>query len=298
MTHSSSVFRKAVIPVAGFGTRMLPLTKALPKELMPICGKPIIQYAVEEAAASGIEEVILITRPQNTLVEDYFRPDPDLEQFLLQRGQEQELQVVRSLSSLIRITTLRQPEPSGLGDAVRRARPLIGNEPFAVILPDAVIDAPCPVLAQLIGAYNRYPGCFVGTQPVTAAEVSRFGMLALAPAGGPSDRERLFRISTLVEKPQPAEAPSCYGVFGRYLLGPEIFDDLEAATADCNGEVQLTPALARCCQRIPFYALYFEGTHFDAGNKVGYLQVILHFALKDPELASGLRSYLTTLTVN
>jgi UTP--glucose-1-phosphate uridylyltransferase len=290
--------RKAVIPAAGFGTRMLPVTKELPKEMMPICNKPIIQYAVEEAAASGIEEVILITRAEKSILESYFAPAPDLERFLQQQGRDRELELVRELSSLVRISTVRQPSPRGLGDALRCARSAVGNETFAVILPDAVIDAGQPVLAQLIAAYQRHPDCFVATQPVEPADVSRFGMLAVTAVEDPSFPQRLFRVASLVEKPQAGDAPSSYGVFGRYLLRPEVFDFLDTARADAKGEIQLTDALARYCQRAPLYALCFEGQHFDAGQKSGYLEVMLHFALKDPELGPAVHRYLTTLGLN
>ena len=299
MTHSATgVIRKAVIPVAGFGTRMLPLTKALPKEMMPICNKPIIQYAVEEAAASGIEEVILITRADKSILESYFVPNPDLERFLEDRGREQELRLVRDLSSLVRISTVRQPSPRGLGDALRWARSAVGDETFAVILPDAVVDAHPPVLAQLMAAYHLHPGCWVATQPVEPADVSRFGMLEVTSLENASFPGRLFRVSSMIEKPRTGEAPSNYGVFGRYLLRPEIFDFLDSAQADAKGEIQLTDALAEYCQRAPLYALRFEGMHYDAGDRSGYLQVMLHFALKDAELGAAVHRLLATLGSN
>ncbi len=290
--------RKAVIPVAGFGTRMLPVTKGLPKEMMPICNKPIIQYAVEEAAASGIEDVILITRSGKSVLESYFRPSPDLEQFLQQQGLDGELRALRRLSSLVRISTVQQPSPRGLGDALRCARSAVGNETFAVILPDAVIDARKPALAQLMAAYDRYPGCIVATQPVPPSDISRFGMLAVASIEDDSFPGTLFRVSSLVEKPRSGEAPSPYGVFGRYLLRPEIFDFLDSTATDARGEVQLTDALSKYCRRAPLHALCFEGTHYDAGEKSGYLQVILHFALKDPELVPLIRRHLAALVLN
>lgn len=295
MTHpATGAIRKAVIPAAGFGTRMLPLTKALPKEMMPICNKPIIQYAVEEAAASGIEEVILITRADKSILESYFAPDPDLERFLKDRGRGEELRLVRNLSSQARISTVRQPSPRGLGDALRWARSAVGDETFAVILPDAVIDADPPVLAQLMAAYQLHPGCWVATQPVEPADVSRFGMLEITSVEDASFPGQMFQVSSMVEKPRTGEAPSNYGVFGRYLLRPEIFDFLDSAQADARGEIQLTDALAEYCQRAPLYAFCFEGKHYDAGNRSGYLQVMLHFALKDPELGSALHRFLAT----
>jgi UTP--glucose-1-phosphate uridylyltransferase len=277
---------------------MLPVTKGLPKEMMPICNKPVIQYAVEEAAASGIEEVILITRTGKSVLESYFSPAPDLEKFLQQQGRELELQAVRRLSSLLRISTVQQTSPRGLGDALRCARSAVGDETFAVILPDAVIDAHESALAQLMAAYEHYPECMVATQPVSSSDVSRFGMLAVKTVEDPSFPGVLFRVSSLVEKPRNGEAPSSYGVFGRYLLRPEIFDFLDSAPRDARGEIQLTDALAEYCRQAPLYALCFEGTHYDAGEKAGYLQAMLHFALKDPELAPVIRRYLATLVLN
>jgi UTP--glucose-1-phosphate uridylyltransferase len=288
-----SHIRKAVIPVAGLGTRMLPVTKSIPKEMMPVCNKPIIQYAVEEAVASGLEEVILITRADKSILESYFSPAPELERFLQQHDRENELELVRSLSSLVRISAVQQSSPRGLGDALRCARSAIGDEPFAVILPDAMIDARPPVLAQLIGAYRHCPSCFVATQPVAPADTSRYGILKVASAGDDS-LPQVFRVLSLVEKPAARAAPSLYGVFGRYLLQPRIFDYLDSAREDCNGELQLTEALNRYCQQAPLYALCFEGNHFDAGDRVGYLQVLLHYALKDPELGPALHDYLIT----
>jgi UTP--glucose-1-phosphate uridylyltransferase len=298
MSHfRSHPFRKVVIPAAGLGTRMLPVTKVVSKEMLPICGKPLIQYAVEEAAASGLEEVILVIRPPHSQVADYFAPAPQLEALLAERHRRRELQTVRALSSLIRISVVPQAVQRGLGDAVLCARDAVGNEPFALFLPDAVIDSRRPVLAQLISAYLRTPGYFVATQPVGMAETSRFGILALSESGKRLS-SRTLRVSGMVEKPQPRKAPSRFGVFGRYLLGPEIFDVLDATPTDGNGEVQLTDALAECCRKLPFYALHFEGTHFDTGNKTGYLEAILHFSSKDPELAATLRASLATLTRN
>jgi UTP--glucose-1-phosphate uridylyltransferase len=299
MIHRApKTIRKAVIPAAGLGTRMLPITKGLPKEMMPIGNKPIIQYAVEEAAASGIEEVVLITRTGKSVLESYFAPAPELERHLEQQGRHAELQALRRLSSMVHISTVQQPSPRGLGDALRCARSAVGNEAFAVILPDAVIDAQTPALAQLMAAYHHYPDCMVATQPVPPSDVSRFGMLAVTSVEDDSFPGTLFRVSTLVEKPRSGEAPSAYGVFGRYLLRPEIFDFLDSAAPDARGEVQLTNALAAYCGSAPLYALCFEGAHYDAGESTGYLQVMLHFALKDPELAPAMRRYLTTLALN
>jgi len=276
--------RKAVIPVAGYGTRMLPVTKVLPKEMMPICNKPVIHYAIEEAVEMGAEEVILVTRMHKSLLEEYFAPAPELEDFLQEHGRERELELIRSLSSLVRISTVQQPSPRGLGDALRFARPAVGNEPFAVILPDAVIDARRPALTQLMDVYRHYPYTVIATQVVSPADTSKFGMLKLTPSADTAF-PHLFRVLSLTEKPPSGATSSSYGIFGRYLLHPEIFDYLDSCPEDCNGEVQLTEALNQYCRDEPVYALCFEGSHYDAGNKVGYLQLVLHFASKDPELA-------------
>lgn len=280
------------------GTRMLPVTKGLPKEMMPIGGKPLIQYAVEEAVASGIEEVVLITRDDKSVLDRYFARDPELEQFLQERGRQRELAGVRALSALVRITTVHQEAPRGLGDALRCARHAVGNQPFAVILPDALINATRPVLAQLLDVYRQHPGCYLATQPVDGQDVSRFGMLDVAAVEDGSAARRLFRVLGLVEKPLPGNAPSPYGVFGRYLLDPEVLDLLDHAAPDSNGEVQLSEALASYCRQKTLYALCFAGRHYDAGDKLGYLQAVVDFALTDPEVGSAFQTYLTRLGLN
>ena len=290
--------RKAVIPAAGLGIRMLPVTKVLPKEMMPIGNKPLIQYAVEEAAASGIEEVILITATRKSALECYFRRDPKLERFLQERGRDRELQCLRELSSLVRVLAVHQPAPRGLGNALLCARSAIGDEPFALILPDAIMDAPQPVIAQLIAAFRQRPGAYIATQPVEPCDVSRFGMLAVAPLDDRCRPDGVLRVLSVVEKPKPEDAPSHYGVFGRYLLTPEIFDVLDCTEPDENGEVQLSGALALYCRKNPVYALRFEGRHYDAGNRFGYLQAALEFALKDPELCPAVLNYLAAHHAN
>jgi UTP--glucose-1-phosphate uridylyltransferase len=294
----STAIRKAVIPAAGLGTRMLPITKAIPKEMFPLANKPLIQYAVEEAAASGIEEVILVTRAGKSVLERYFAPAPELERSLTRQGRERELELLLSISARVRISVVYQPSPLGLGDALRCAQSTIGNEPFAVILPDALVVAPQPVLAQLIAAYQYYPGSFVATQPVEPSEVSKFGMLAVVPIENTFTLAKIFRVSALIEKPLAGDSPSCYGVFGRYLLQPEIFNFLNSASAGQDSEIQLTDCLAQYCQTEPLYALYFEGTHYDTGDKVGYLRASIDFALKDPEVCHAVHKYLTTLNLS
>jgi UTP--glucose-1-phosphate uridylyltransferase len=271
---------------------MLPITKVLPKEMMPIGNKPLIQYAVEEAAASGIEEVVLVTATRKSILEHYFRGDAELECLLEERGRNFELQSLHALSSLPRIFIVYQPAPRGLGDALLCARSAIGDEPFALILPDAIVDAPQPVIAQLMAAYRHRPGAYIATRRVTASDVPRFGMLAVAPLDGGSQSDGVFRVLSVVEKPKPEDAPSHYGVFGRYLLTPEIFDFLDSTEPDGNGEIQLSGALALYCRKNSVYALCFEGRHYDAGSRSGYLEAAMEFALKDPELAPAIRNCL------
>jgi UTP--glucose-1-phosphate uridylyltransferase len=271
---------------------MLPVTKVLPKEMMPIGNKPLIQYAVEEAAASGIEELVLVTATRKSALECYFRRDAELERLLEERGRQGELQCLRALSSLVPIVTVHQPAPRGLGDALLCARSALGDEPFALILPDAIVDAPQPVIAQLMAAFRNRPGAYIATQPVAPRDVSRFGMLAVAPRDDSSRSDGVLRVLSVVEKPKPEDAPSSYGVFGRYLLTPEIFDFLDSTEPDGNGEVQLSGALALYCRKNPVYALCFEGRHYDAGSRFGYLQAALEFALKDPDLGPAVRNCL------
>jgi UTP--glucose-1-phosphate uridylyltransferase len=295
---ASTAIRKAVIPAAGLGTRMLPITKAIPKEMFPLANRPIIQYAVEEAAASGIEEVILVTRAGKSVLETYFASAPALELSLHQQGGGGELELLRTLSARVRISAVYQSSPRGLGDALRCAQSTIGNEPFAVILPDALVVAQKPVLAQLMAAYQYCPGSFVATQRVEESDVCKFGMLAVEPLENTFTSAKIFQVSALIEKPSVKDSPSLYGIFGRYLLQPEIFNFLNSASADPNGEIQLTDCLAQYCQTEPLYALCFEGTHYDTGDKVGYLRASVDFALRDPEVCNAVHKYLTTLNLS
>jgi len=273
---------------------MLPVTKSVPKEMLPVANKPLIQYAVEEAAASGIDEIILVTRIGSSVPEQYFSRDYELEQFLKDRGHDSDFEIVSGLSSLAHISAVRQELPKGLGDALLCARSAVGDEPFAVVLPDALVKADKPVLAQLMESYRTYPGSYVAARPVMPQDTVRFGMLGVVPVDKGCAPETLFRISTVVEKPLPGKAPSPYGVFGRYILEPEIFDYLEQTKPDGKGEVQLADALQLCCQERTVYALCFDGRHYDAGNKLEYLQAVLEFAMCDPDLGPAIREYLAT----
>ena len=287
--------RKAVIPIAGLGTRLLPFTKAVPKEMLPISGKPLIQHAVEEAAQSGIEEVVLVTAPGRIVAEQHFRRDVPLEQMLESRGHKAEAQMIRDLSRLAAIRTVFQEQPRGLGDAIACAREAIGGEPFGVILPDAFMVAPRPCLGQLIAWYEKTPGCYVATREIASEECRRFGVLAFDRAAVPASDGPL-RVTGVVEKPAPEAAPSRYGIYGRYLFEAGIFEYFDRLTPDQRGEIQLSDALALYCRDHPVYAVRFEGSHYDVGNRLGVLEASVETGLKDPELGSAFREFLASLT--
>lgn len=292
---SKSNVRTAVIPAAGLGTRFLPATKILPKEMLPIIDRPLIQFAVEEAAASGLEKVILVIGPGKTLLEGHFKRNIILEDILLRQGKIEIAEQIRRLSTLADIQTVWQESPLGLADAVRSARSLIADEPFAVILPDALIDSSVPCIRQLMECYEKHPGCVIATRKVESSEVSRFGILDLMPMMDPCCEGRISRVNTLIERPQPSSTTSRHGIFGRYILEPDIFSCIERTRPGFGGELQLTDSLLLCCGHAPVYAYLFEGRHYDAGSKLGFLQATLAYALKDPELELPLRQYLSTL---
>jgi UTP--glucose-1-phosphate uridylyltransferase len=291
----ASTIRKAVIPAAGLGTRFLPATKCVPKELLAIAGKPLIQYAVEEAAASGIETVILVVSRDKHLVAEYFQRNLPLERALEHCGKPDHAALLRRLSDLAEIQTVCQESPLGLADAVRCARACVGSEPFAVILPDALIDAGVPCLRQLQLCYQNHPGCVVATQTVLPEEVGHYGILKLHALPEVAGNGRTWRVSSLIEKPQPGSVDSRFGIFGRYILEPEIFACIDRLAPGLGGELQLTDALQARATQAPLYAYHFEGQHYDAGSKLGFLQASIAYALKDPEIAGPLREYLAAL---
>jgi UTP--glucose-1-phosphate uridylyltransferase len=293
----SSGIRRAVIPVAGLGTRLLPFTKVVPKEMLPIGNKPLIQHAVEEAVSSGISEVILVTAPGRLTTERHFSRDLPLERILERRGRKSDLELVRSLAGIAHIRTVCQDQPKGLGHAVGCVRRIVGNEPFAMILPDALIVSSAPCLRQLIDCYQEFPGSYVATREVDEEEFGRFGILKVSTVAGSSWGGRLQRVEGLVEKPAPAVAPSRFGIFGRYLFDPWIFECLDRTAPDHNGETQITDALALYCRKHPLYAFGFEGAHFDVGNKLGFLQAAVSAALTDHEIAVPFRRFLASLPV-
>lgn len=284
---SSMNVRKAIIPAAGLGTRFLPATKASPKEMLPLVDKPLIQYAVEEAVASGIEDIIVITGRGKRAIEDHFDRSVELEENLKGNGKGQLLSQIRHISNLANFCYVRQSEALGLGHAVLCAQHLIGNEPFAVILGDEIIDAPVPGLAQLIHVYKKKGGAVIGVQEVPHHEVNRYGIVSPQTM-----RERLHRVRDLVEKPSPADAPSNLAVIGRYVLPPEIFSILRKTKPGKGGEIQLTDALKELARESPMYALEIQGQRYDAGNKLGFLIATVEFALKNPSLGQDFGEYL------
>jgi UTP--glucose-1-phosphate uridylyltransferase len=287
---------KAVIPAAGFGTRMLPATKALPKEMLPVAGKPLIQYAVEEAAASGIETVILVVRSRNSPVQAHFAPDPLLESFLEGRHQPAAAALARSLAKLADLQFVEQREPLGLAHAIYCARKLLRDEPFVVLLPDVIMVNDPPVTRQLILAYQRQGGSFVAMREVEPQDLQRHGIVQVEDAGDVS-RTRLARVTKLVEKPSIEAAPSRLGVFGRYLLEPFIWDSIANTTPDGHGEIQLTEALNLLCKNQLLFGLCFTGHHYDAGDHLGYLKANLELSLRDPHLRPFLLDYLSQMRV-
>ncbi len=281
--------RKAVIPAAGLGTRFLPATKASPKEMLPLVDKPLIQYAVEEAVASGIEDIIIITGRGKRAIEDHFDRSLELEENLKGSGKAHLLSQIRHISTLANFCYIRQSEALGLGHAVLCAQRLIGDEPFAVILGDEIIDAPVPGLAQLIHAYKKRHGAILGVQEVPHHEVNRYGIVSPRTiAAG------VHQVEGLIEKPAPDKAPSNLAVIGRYVLPPEIFPILRKTTPGKNGEIQLTDALRELARKFPMYALEIQGQRYDAGDKLGFLIATVEFALKNPSLGPDFGEYLRT----
>ncbi|HZD32627.1 MAG TPA: UTP--glucose-1-phosphate uridylyltransferase GalU [Candidatus Angelobacter sp.] len=286
--------RKAVFPAAGLGTRFLPATKAQPKEMLPLIDKPIIQYGVEEAMLSGCDQIIMVTGRGKSAIEDHFDVSYELEKMLEERGKTDLLKIVQQISDMIHIAYVRQKEALGLGHAVLMASELVGNEPFAVILPDDVIDAPVPCLKQMIDVYNE-TGCSVlATQVVEGPAISAYGVLDATPVPGKYNG-RLFEVKNLVEKPEFAEAPSNLAIIGRYILTPAIFEMLEATEKGTGGEVQLTDGLRALLKREKIYGFTFEGKRHDAGDKLGFLKATVEFALKRNDLGNDFREYLQGL---
>lgn len=282
--------RKAVIPAAGYGTRFLPATKATPKEMLPIVDKPTIQYIVEEALASGIEDILIISGHGKRAIEDHFDSAPTLEQELMRKGRQDLLNVLRETTD-VNVHYVRQKYMRGLGDAILCARAFVGDEPFAVLLGDDVVYHPQrPALRQLIDVYEETGGSVLGCQIVSDAQVSSYGIVA-----GTMQNERLMRVSDMIEKPALAEAPSRMAVLGRYIIRPEIFSILQNTEPGKGGEIQLTDALKVLAQRDTVYAYNFEGRRYDLGDKLGFLEATVEFALRRSDLGDPFRAYLKQL---
>ena len=287
----SKKIRKAIIPAAGLGTRFLPATKAQPKEMLPIVDKPTIQYIIEEAVASGIEEILIITGRSKKCIEDHFDKSVELELELEKSGTEEMLKIVRDISDMVDIHFIRQKEPKGLGHAISCAKTFVGNEPFAVLLGDDIVyNEGKPCLKQLIDCYDEYKTSVLGVQTVEAKDVNKYGIV-----NGIHIEDRVYKVKGLVEKPPVEEAPSNVAILGRYIITPQIFKILEETKPGKGGEIQLTDALLKLIDEEAMYAYDFEGTRYDVGDKLGFLKATVEYALRREDLRDGFIEYLNTL---
>jgi UTP--glucose-1-phosphate uridylyltransferase len=282
--------RKAVIPAAGFGTRFLPATKAVPKELLPIVDKPTIQYIMEEVVAAGIEEVILITGREKGSIEDHFDTSGELENHLKKKKKEDLLKIIQRISEMVTLVSVRQKEPLGLGHAILCAKRTVGNEPFAVLLGDDLIDSQIPCIKQMIDIYSSEMQALIAIQQVPQEEAHLYGIIK-----GKKVKERVYNIEEMVEKPPRGSAPSNLAIIGRYILPPQIFSLLEKVSPDRNGEIQLTNGLVELNRKEAIFGYEFIGDRYDAGDKLGYLQANISYGLKHPELGPKLKQYLKSL---
>lgn len=286
---ATPTIRKAVFPAAGMGTRFLPATKATPKEMLPLVDKPLIQYGVEEAVAAGCTEIIIVTGRGKSTMEDHFDKSFELEATLEARGKTALLEIARSVSKLAKISYVRQPEALGLGHAVLMAKELVGNEPFAVLLPDDIVDAQVPCMQQMVEAFNQTGASILGSEVVEGDAIQNYGCLDCTP--DPAN-PRLLAVKNMVEKPKPEEAPSQNAIIGRYILTPRIFSLLEQLTPGAGGELQLTDGIKALLQYEKVYGFSYEGKRHDAGDKLGFLKATVEFALKRPDLGPSFRAWL------
>ena len=282
--------QKAIIPAAGLGTRFLPATKAQPKEMLPIVDKPSRQYIIEEAVASGIEEILIITGRNKQSIEDHFDKSVELELELEKSGKIELLEEVRKISEMVNIHYIRQKEPRGLGHAIYCAKSFIGNEPFAVLLGDDIVDSKVPCLQQMIKAYDEYKTTILGVQEVPDTDVDKYGIVK-----GMHIEDRMYKVRDLIEKPSIDEAPSNIAILGRYIISPRIFDILEHTAPGKGGEIQLTDALKELAQKEAMYAYNFEGRRYDVGDKLGFLEATVEFALKREGLRDEFLEYLKNI---
>jgi UTP--glucose-1-phosphate uridylyltransferase len=289
--------RKAVFPAAGLGTRFLPATKSQPKEMLPLVDKPLIQYVVEEAVASGIEHVIIVTGRGKNAIEDHFDVSFELEKILESRGKDDLLDQVREISKMVSVSYVRQKEALGLGHAILVAKPMIGDEPFAVLLGDDIIDSQVPCTLQMISVFERLQSSILATQAVDGPEISRYGVIKGKALEEEGLFSRTYRVEDLVEKPPFQQAPSNLAIIGRYILTPEIFEILEKTPSDKGGEIQLTNGLRLLLERQSIYAYQFEGKRYDAGDKLGFLKATVEFALKREDLGKDFSNYLKSLNL-
>ena len=289
--------KKAVLPAAGWGTRFLPATKAQPKEMLPLVDKPVIQYAVEEAVAAGIEQIIIVTSSQKRAIEDHFDLNLELEHLLEARGDIDMLRQIRAISDLAQIAYVRQKEQLGLGHAVLMAKDLIGHEPFAVLLSDDVVSSERPCIGQLIHAYEETHSSVVAITEVPHEDTRRYGIIDGEIVPGRVD-DRLYKVSGVVEKPDPASAPSNMGIIGRYVLTPKIFDKLEQTQRGAGGEIQLTDAIEALMKEQDVYGYVFEGVRYDAGTTMGWLKASVELALQRPDIGNEFREYLQTIDLS
>lgn len=286
-----SSIKKAIIPAAGLGTRFLPATKAQPKEMLPIVDKPTIQYIVEEAVASGIEDIIIVTGRTKKAIEDHFDKSVELEMELEKKQNKELLEIAKSVSQIANLYYIRQKEPKGLGHAVLTAKTFIGNEPFAVLLGDDVIDSEKPALKQMIEVYEKYNASVLGVQTVDRKDVNKYGIV-----DGLQLENKVYKVNDMVEKPSLDKAPSNIAVLGRYIITPQIFKYLEKQEIGAGGEIQLTDALNKLAKEEPMYAYDFIGKRYDVGNKMGFLQATVEFALKRDDLREEFKAYLKEIT--
>ncbi|HVN81850.1 MAG TPA: UTP--glucose-1-phosphate uridylyltransferase GalU [Terriglobia bacterium] len=287
--------RKAVFPAAGLGTRFLPATKSQPKEMLPLVDKPLIQYVVEEAMASGVETLIIVTGRGKNAIEDHFDVSYELEKILEGRGKIGLLEQVRAISKMVSICYVRQKEALGLGHAILVAQPLVGNEPFAVLLGDDIISADVPCTLQMAEVYEKYQSSVLATQVVEGPQISQYGVIRGTPISEDSGDPRVYNVEDLIEKPAYLEAPSNLAIIGRYILTPEIFKVLENTPPDKSGEIQLTNGLKKLLEQQPIHAYRFHGKRYDAGDKLGFLKATVEFALKREDLGEEFRTYLRSI---
>jgi UTP--glucose-1-phosphate uridylyltransferase len=289
--------RKAVFPAAGLGTRFLPATKAQPKEMLPVVDKPLIQYGVEEAMHSGIQNIIIVTGRGKSSIEDHFDVSFELEHLLESKSKTEMLSMVRSISDMIEVFYVRQKEALGLGHAVLRSKELVGNEPFSVVLSDDIISSETPCIRQLLDVYEYYGASVLALMEVPPEQISAYGVVDAEMIADNGRQNRLYRIRNMVEKPKPADAPSNLAIIGRYVLTPEIFPCIERIEPGSGGELQLTDALKYMLRNRPIYGLKFEGTRYDAGDKLGFLKATVEFALSRHDLGEPFRQYLKNLCI-